>query len=143
MTWIVEKDLHVQIKSERLTQIIDEDTDVLDDAEQTALAVVSDALSATYDTTAIFNTTGTERPAQVVRWVRAIMLYEISGRLPEKMVSERLVKNYDDTINTLTEIEEGRKATTLPKRTENTEGGLAVNRTQFRWGSNPKRSHNI
>jgi len=141
MTWITETDLLVQIKSERLNQVIDEDLSILDDAEASAIAIVKDALYARFDTTTIFATTDTARPAQVIRWVRAIMLYEIAGRLPEKMVSARLVKNYDDTLATLTDIEDGKKNTNLPvaEKTD-TEGGTST-RTKFRYGSNPKRVH--
>ncbi len=142
MVFLTNEDLYVNIKSERLDQIIDEDTGVLNVAEATAIAVVKDSLAARYDTTAIFSTTGAARPPQVIRWVRCIMLYELSGRLPEKMVSERIVKNYDDTIGDLTQIEEGRKSTTLPILTENTEGGQ-TKKTAFRWGSNKTRLHQV
>jgi hypothetical protein len=141
MVWMTEQDLHVQIKSERLTQVIDEDTTILDDAEASAIAVVTDALHSQYDTDAIFATTGDERPAQVLRWVRNIMLYDISGRLPEKMVSERVIKNYDDTIAVLTDIEDGKKSTSLPRQEVTDTEGVTSQRTKFRWGSNTPRTH--
>jgi phage gp36-like protein len=136
MIFLTLNDLHVNIRAERLQQVIDDDATILDDAEASALAVVKDALSSRYDVTNIFDQT--DRPAQVVRWVRNIMLYDIAGRLPEKMVSERIVKNYDDTIQVLTDIEEGRKSTSLPILSDNTEGGK---KSVFRWGSNAPRKH--
>ena len=143
MIFLTETDLHVQIKSERLDQLVDNDPSVLDDAEASAIAMVRDALFGRFDTDAVFATTGANRPAQVVRWIRAIMLYDLAGRLPEKMVSQRLVKNYDDTLATLTDIEDGKKNTALPvKKDTDTEGGLSAH-TKYRWGSNGKRVHEV
>jgi hypothetical protein len=143
MTFLTETDLHVQIKSERLNQLVDEDPSVLDDAEASAIAMVKDALFGRFDTAAIFATTGTARPAQVIRWLRAIMLYDLAGRLPEKMVSQRLVKNYDDTLATLTDIEDGKKNTALPvKKDVDTEGGQSAH-TKYRFVSNPIRTHEV
>jgi phage gp36-like protein len=139
MIFLTLNDLHVNIRAERLNQIVDEDAAILDDAEASALAMVKDALSSRYDVATIFDQT--DRPAQVIRWVRNIMLYDIAGRLPEKVVSERIVKNYDDTLQVLTDIEEGRKSTSLPLLNENTEGG-ASKKSVFRWGSNKPRKHN-
>ena len=139
MDFITLNDLHTSIRAERLQQVIDEDATILDEAEASAIAIVKDALSSRYDVDAIFEN-DIERPAQVIRWIRAIMLYDISGRLPEKMVSERVIKNYDDAIATLNDIEEGKKNTTLPTLdTTDTEGGHK--KTVFRWGSNAKRNH--
>jgi hypothetical protein len=139
MIFITLADLHVITRAERLQQVIDEDPSVLTEAEASAIAIVKDALSNRYDVTNIFDTIN--RPPQVIRWVRNIMLYDIAGRLPEKMVSERLIKNYDDTLATLTEIEEGKKSTSLPVIVDtDTEGGTSK-RTQFRWGSNKTRVH--
>lgn len=140
MTFITLADLHVLIRAERLQQVIDEDASILDEAEAGAIAIVKDALANRYNVADIFDSL--DRPPQVVRWVRNIMLYDIAGRLPEKMVSERLVKNYDDTVAVLTEIEEGRKSTTLPVLEDvDTEGGTSHKRTQFKWGSNKTRKH--
>jgi hypothetical protein len=140
MIFITLADLHVIMRSERLQQVIDEDPSVLTEAEASAIAIVRDALSSRYNVATIFDTL--DRPPQVIRWVRNIMLYDIAGRLPEKMVSERLVKNYDDTLATLTEIEEGRKSTTLPVLEDaDTEGGASHLRTVLRWGSNNTRKH--
>jgi phage gp36-like protein len=138
MVFLTLNDLHVNIRAERLNQIVDEDAAILDDAEASALAMVKDALSSRYDVATIFDQT--DRPAQVIRWVRNIMLYDIAGRLPEKVVSERIVKNYDDTLQVLTDIEEGRKSTSLPLLNGNTEGGTSK-KSVFRWGSNKARKH--
>jgi Protein of unknown function (DUF1320) len=143
MLFLTQEDLLVQIKSERLDQLVDQDHSVLDDAEASAIAMVRDALFGRFDTNTIFATTGPDRPAQVIRWLRCIMLYDLAGRLPEKMVSQRLLKNYDDTLATLTDIEDGKKNTALPpKKDADTEGGLSAH-TKYGWGSNAKRVHEV
>ena len=54
MIFLTETDLHVQIKSERLDQLVDNDPSVLDDAEASAIAMVRDALFGRFDTDAVF-----------------------------------------------------------------------------------------
>lgn len=86
-------DFHTQIKESRLLQLLDQEPTALDQAADTAEALVRDALYSRYDVAAIFATVGTDRPKQVVRWITVIALYYLYERLPDKVVPERVVKN--------------------------------------------------
>lgn len=137
-SFITQADYLPFIKDTRLQQMIEATAAIVDDAEETAIAVIKDALSSRYDTTAIFATTGAGRPKQVVRWAVTLVLYYLHQRLPERMMPERTAKDYDDTLLILTEIEDGKKATALPTLPA-TSGHVA--NSKFRWGSNTPRNH--
>lgn len=138
--FITEDDYKVHIKDVRLQQMVEENTQIMDDAEDTAIAIVSDALYSRYDVEGIFALTGDDRPKQVVRWVLNLTLYFLHERLPERLIPDRVLKNYDDTKLTLTSIEDGKKSTRLPLLPDGSgiEGEV---QTKFRWGSREARSH--
>jgi len=136
-TWITSADYLAKVTNDRLQQIIEADTDRLDEAETTAVAIVKDALYATYDTEEIFATSGDDRPAQVVRWCVNLALYFIYERVPDKLVPERVLQNYQDTLDTLRDIEDGKKSVDLPRLTDD-EGEIV---TKFRWGSETAHRH--
>lgn len=138
-TFISQDDYKPHIKDGRLQQTIDEDTSILDEAEKTAITVVKDALYSRYDTSAIFDLTGEDRPAQLVRWVLCLALYYIHERLPDRMIPERIVKNYEHTLEVLTDIEDGKKSTDLPLLQK--EDGTP--KTKFRWGSQNAKTHEL
>lgn len=136
MSYVTQPDFLPYIRDTRLTQMIDADTSVLDDAAQTAVAMVQDSLSAWYDTAAIFGLSGDARHKQVVRWVVCIALYILHQRLPDRLTPERVSKDYDGTLETLKELENGSKQTMLPRKTV-----AAGTNTKFKWGSKTARTH--
>lgn len=138
-TFISVADYKLHIKDTRLQQTIDADNSLLDEAESTAIAVVRDALYSRYDVDAIFATTSTSRPKQVIRWVLCLALYYLHERLPDRIIPERITKNYDDTLALLTDIEDAKKSTNLPLLIK--EDGEP--RTKFRWGSNTQKTHEL
>ena len=128
------------IKETRLEQMLDGDTQALPLAVEIAVGVVNDALYSRYNTELIFAKVGNDRHKQVVRWVIVLSLYYLYERLPDKLVPERIVKNYDDTIALLTDIEDAKKSTNLPLLAS-TDNGIVTPFTKFRWGSIPPRTH--
>lgn len=139
-TYITSDDYSPYIRDSRLTQLIDATPGLLDEVEGTAIAVVADALYSRYDTDTIFAATGTDRHPQVVRWVLVIALYYLHERLPDRLIPERVVKNYDDVMRYLTDIEDGKKSTNLPLL-DPPDGYAQV--SKFRWGSRQARSHDF
>jgi phage gp36-like protein len=125
-----------KIRDYKLDQIIDQQDAILDDAELDAIQEVSDYLYQHYEVETIFQKTGDERHKSVLRWCKHIVIYNIYERIEDEMVPERVIKNYDDTIATLTKIMSGKMAVDLPRKTESEE-----NITRFNGGSLPQRSH--
>lgn len=140
--FITEADYLVYIKDVRLQQMVEDNEQIMEDAEDTAIAVVSDALYSRYDIDAIFAATGNDRHRQVIRWVLNLTLYYLHERLPERLIPDRVLKNYDNTLQMLTDIEDGKKSTRLPELSEtNEDGTTGGSLTKFRWGSRPARTH--
>lgn len=135
--FITKNDYKPKIQDKRLEMIIEEDNTILDTAEGTAIAMVKDSLHAYYDVTDIFSKTGDARPKQVVRWVTNLVLYFIYERIPDKLVPERVTKNYDDTMMVLLEIADGKKLTNLPPLKDADD----IVQTKFRWGSQDRRTY--
>lgn len=138
--FIEREDYLIYIRDARLKQMIDETPSILDDAEDTAIAIVNDALYSRYDMNTIWAKTGDERPKQVVRWVLNLAIYFLHERLPDRLVPDRVIKMYDETQLHLRDMEDGKKSTSLQliEDSVNESGHI---KTKFRWGSRDARSH--
>lgn len=135
MSYLVENDFKKSLRDVRLSQIVDGNSTLLDDASDAAEAIVRDYLNSRYNVEEIFNKTGNDRHKQVVRWTLLIALYIIYDRIEDDLVPERVIKNYDETIATLKEICDAKMEAVLPRRVD--EKNATV--TKFRWGSNKRR----
>ncbi|MCF6185810.1 MAG: hypothetical protein L3J56_14525, partial [Bacteroidales bacterium] len=91
------------------------------------------------DLDAEFAKTGDDRHRNLLRWMLNLTVYFMYERIPDEQVPERIVKNNDDTINEIKLIEQGKRNTSLTKliREDNQR-----KETNFRWGSNEKRTNN-
>lgn len=136
-TFLTTDDYRIYIKDNPLNQMVEDNAVLLDDAESTAIQFVRDALHSTYDVDAIFATVDENRPRQVLRWVISIALYLAYQRIPDRIMPDRILKDYDDTIEWLEAIEDGKKNVELPRIT-NEDG---EEKSKFRWGSIQARSH--
>jgi phage gp36-like protein len=134
--FLTEIDYKSQIRDYNLKKIIDEDPDVLLQAQDSAIAQVKDYLYERYDTEAIFSATGTARHAYLVRCCIYIVKYIISERLPKGVPAE-VEKNYNDTLDYLESIRDAKISADLPRKV--TDDGKT--KTKTRWGSQPARSH--
>lgn len=137
MPFITQADCTTYIKGSRLTQILDNDNNAFTEAESTAVQVVKNALNARYNIASIFAATGANRDRQVMRWVTVLVLYYLYERIPDKLVPDSIIKNYDDVRDELLQVEDGKKSVTLPLVIQT--DGTPI--TKFRWGSNTPRTH--
>jgi len=137
MSYLTQSDYDRAIKDHRLQQIIEQDLTILDDASDTAEAIIRDYLNSRYDVDDVFSKTGSNRHKQVVRWALMIALYIIYDRIEDALVPERIIKNYDDTLKHLERISDAKVEALLP-RLQDADGDDI---TKFRWGSNTARSH--
>lgn len=117
MSYINKADYLQKIRENKLMQIIDDNETLLDDAENTAIAMVKDMLFEKYDIDAIFALEGDARHKQIVRYCINIALYIIYERVPDLIVPERIVKNHDDTMDYLLDISKGVVVMDLPRKT--------------------------
>jgi uncharacterized membrane protein len=123
MSWIDQTDMIASIRDAKLTQMIDGDSTVLENA---------------VDAAGIFATTSTARPNNVMRWVKHIALWYLYERLPDAMTPKKVEKNYDDVMSFLGEVSSGDASVNLPHKPDPNNASKSL--TKFRWGSNTKRS---
>ena len=138
---ILYSDLLASIKDYKIAEIL-EDTDPennvnLQAAMAEAESIVIDFLYARYNTEVIFNQTGTDRSNTVLGWLRAITLYKLYERIPDELLPERIVLNYEETMKIIGYVSEGRRDINLPRRV-NQEG---VKTTKFRGSGDKPRSY--
>lgn len=145
MAYLDKSDYKYMIRTYRLDQILDaqdEDEDaILDAAEEDALGMVQKYLGNKYDMVLEFGKTGAARNKVIVRWAKVLVLYYIYERIPDEMVPERVVKNYDEVMKQLEKIEDGDAGIPgLPVITHEDKGQTQPV-TRRRWGSLEKRTH--
>ena len=134
-------DLLASIRDYKIQEIL-EDTDPennanLQAAMDEAESIVKDFLYARYNTESIFSQTGSDRSNTVLGWLRAITLYKLYERIPDELLPERIVLNYEETMKIVGYVSEGRRDINLPRRVT-TEG---VKTTKFRGGGDKRREY--
>ncbi len=139
MIFLTINDFTLKVSEEIRNQITDSNDAILDDAELSAMAIIQDAFYQKYDLDIEFAKTDTDRHQNLMRWMLNLCLYFIYERIPDNEVPERIVKNYNDTVEEIKLIEQGKRNTSLEKLIKEDNQRKETN---FRWGSNPKKIHN-
>lgn len=147
--FISKDDYKYQIRTYRLDQILeaqDEDEDLmLDSAEGEAIAVLRKHLDNRYDMNTELARSGNDRNKVLLRYAKVLVIYFIYERIPDDLVPDRVVKNYDEVMKSLEKIEDGDAdipgLTRITIPDPNSSSGESTTQTKRRWGSIPKRSN--
>lgn len=145
IAFLTKEDYKYMMRTYRLDQILeseDEDEDaILDSAEDEALGIMTKFLGDKYDMTLELGKTGAARHKVLLRWAKVLVIYYIYERVPDEMVPERVVKNYNEVMEMLEKIEDGEAG--IPGLTPKTEevDGESQPITRRRWGSLKKRTY--
>lgn len=134
-SFITQDDYKAMMPENRKNQAISNDLTILEAVETTAVQIVKDALYSKYDVDWIFVQSGASRPPQVVRWCVVIAVHQIYERIPDAQVPAKVGQAYEEVMEVLAQIEDGKKSLQLPLKP------LPNPPTKFRWGSNPPRTH--
>ena len=146
MSYLKQQDLQSSIRDGRLEHLLDnteEDTpNVFTQAAMEAQSLVRDYL-VRYDMDTELAKTGVDRHASIIFYLKNICLYILYERIEDDEVPERIVKNYNDTIETLREIAQGKLPLSLPLKEIDTDGdGIPDQKsTRFRCGGQPLRQY--
>ena len=147
VTYLKQVDLQSSIRDHRLEHILDNTdsnntTDAFELASSEAQSVVRDYLIK-YAIDDELEKTLNDRHKSVVFYIKNICLYILYERIEDDDVPDRIIKNYDDTIETLRDISKGKLTIGLPLAQIDTDGDGTpdAHRTKFRWGSEPKRKY--
>ena len=125
--------------SDRVIELLTDNLDSrLDDASNEATGILRDRLYDKYQIDAELAKTSTARNAMLVRYALSIAVYGLYSKIPDEEIPERVVKDYDDAMEDLRFISQGKLSSTLPLNTDS-DGNTTV---KIRMGSNDPRSHN-
>ncbi len=126
------------------------ETEILAAANKIACDTIGIKLSVLYDAAPEFEKDGNDRNGYLMSIALSIALYEIYQRADDEEVSEKVIKNYDDAMDTLDAIASSKAPIGLNPKThdENEQsGGPEDNNIQGtglrRMGYATKRSHRI
>ena len=144
--FISKDDYAYHMRTYKLDQILEEeelDEDlILDTAEEEALAMIDKHLADKYDMNIVLSQTGANRNKVILRWAKLLVIYYIYERVPDGMVPERVIKNYNEVMEQLRRVEDGKASVSgLPPKTEADEHGINQPVTRRRWGSVPARAN--
>lgn len=110
----------------------------INEAEKMAISEL-DPLTSKFNIAAELDKDGTTRNTTLVRILVHITAYYLYNTVPDDEIPERITTNWKKELSTIEKISSGRLNSTLLSLTN--EEGKTV--TSFRWGSNPKRSHEL
>jgi len=140
MIFLTETDFNEHIGADILSQITGDDDTLLDKAELIAIGTVKDAVSGLYDVdTDLEEDVADNRHQPLVLWLLSLATYQLYRQIPDDEVPARVIKDYDDTMETLIQIGRGKHPTNLSP-IEDTDGS---SKRVFRMGSSTARSHDM
>jgi len=139
MIYLTETDFQNHLGVNILSQIKGTSTTLLPNAEIQAIGIVKDMLSGMYDLDAELLLTGADRHAPLVLWLLTLASYQLYRQIPDDEVPPRIIKDYDDTMETLRQIGKGKHPTSITP-IETTDG---TSKRVFRMKSNTPRTHDM
>ncbi len=126
--YLVEQDLESSIRNTRLSHLLDDASgNVFNQAALESQSIVRDYLFR-YAIDDEFQKIEDARHASIIFYLKNICLYIIYERIEDDDVPERIIKNYNDTIETLREIAQGKLPLSLPIKEEDTDGDGIVDK---------------
>lgn len=133
--FLIKSDYYTGKRQQVIDQITDDDDTLLDQVEEDAINIVKTKLHH-YDTETLFAQTGNDRDRTVLRWCKNLALYFIYERTDDAFVPDSVVKNYDDTMEQLDRLSNGREYLDLPRNVD----ADSVATSKFRSGGSTPRS---
>lgn len=144
--YLTQDDIQSSMRDGRLRQILDSYSDdvtpesIFESASKEAGGLLVDHLMH-YQIMEEFEKTGDDRSTSVIFHMKNIVIYILYDRIPDDDVPAKVIKNYNDTMETLGEISKGKLNINLPKALIDIDGDGEgdVPKTKFRWGGEPPR----
>lgn len=149
--YVQKTDYKGRIAVELLNLLIAEDENgILTEASKIGEDTIASQVNVLYDVTGEFLKTGADRNYYILTMAINIALYNIYQRAEDEDIPKKVIKNHDDTMADLAQITKGKNSLDLPPRA-NTDPAAPGNDPNNpiqgiglrRWGSNPKRTHDV
>lgn len=138
MAFLTTADYSAQIKSDILTRLIEDDEDILLDAERKATAQARSRLNTIYDVDNIFAQTGDNRNAELVMYLIDMTLYHVHSRLSPGQVPDLRDKRYTDAMEWLSKVAAGDWNPGFPLKGDSDDDGVDDGEI-VQWGGNTPR----
>jgi len=135
--FLTQTDYKTLIQDHILSQVINDDVELLDQAELMAISEMESYLSARYDTQAIFAATGTNRHQALVMFALDMTIYHLHSRVSPRNISQLREERYNRAIEWLQNVVKGKLNPGLPIL-KNEDGEQT---SVIKWGSNDKLTH--
>lgn len=147
--YVTKQDYRGRINSDLLDVLLAEnEAGILADVSKIAEDTIKTYVGELYSIDDEFTKTSTARNYMVLSMAIAIALYNIYSRADDTQIPDKVVKDFDDTIDDLQKISNGKAKLSLPKYVPETTGTTAGDETAStdgtglrRFGSNKKRTH--
>lgn len=150
--YVTKNDYKGRISVDLLNMLLSEsENDILAQSSKVAEDTIAAHTATLYDIQPEFAKTTTTRNYYVLAMAINIALYNIYQRADDESIPEKIIKNYDDTMEDLVKISIGKSQLSLPPQVANGSGeSNATDETAGttgiglrRYGSNIKRTHNV
>ena len=136
-------DYKSQITTELLDIITEAESEMLVQADKFSTDTIDGYIGHRYDLSQEYVKTEYDRNYQVLTWAIYLSLYSLFHRVADSRVPEKVIKDYDDTIEELKQIGAAKVNVNLElKVTTNDDGDESKNNLR-RIGYEAKRSHHI
>lgn len=135
--FLTQADYGTLIQDHILSQVVNDDVELLNQAELMAISELESYLSARYDTQAIFSATGTDRHQALVMFALDMTIYHLHSRVSPRNISQLREERYNRAIEWLQKVVKGDLNPGLPIL-ENEEGDQS---SAIKWGGNDKLTH--
>jgi phage gp36-like protein len=134
MAFLTIDDYKAKVKDDVMVILTRNDESVRTIAEGYAQAEMEGYLSARYDTTAIFNATGSDRDPIVILYMVEIALYHLFDAISNRKIPPKIETRYHKATEWLMKVQEGDiNPPRLPVPTDNSKDFI-------RFGNNKKRN---
>lgn len=107
MVFLNSNDLAVQLRPYNMADMCDDNMDLVDDAELTAIQLCKDYLFGLYNVDTIFSQTGNARHRSIMYMVSTIIIYILHERTSGMAIPDALKDNYDAVMKRLDDLSKG------------------------------------
>lgn len=149
--YVTKNDYKGRISVDLLNMLLAEDeSGILAQSSKIAEDTIATHTAALYDIAPEFAKIALARNYYTLSMAINIALYNIYQRSDDEDVPEKIIKNYDDTMEDLVKISIGKSMLSLPAKTNDSGGTTGddehagtTGKGLRRWGSLPKKTHNV
>lgn len=152
--YVVKKDYAGRISLELLNMILSDsgatEAELLAQASTTAEGMLTSLAGVLYDIAPELAKTGSDRNGLLLKYAKDIATYELYQRIDDYQIPEKAIKNYNDAVDALEKIAQGKVPLSLPLKDAG-DGGTGTGgegenaslqgRGLLRIGSQTKRTH--